>query len=78
VIVAELEEAAVGPDVGGVVGDVDRNVADQRDPAAGGGATQGLPLLLEDGLLDDAALDGPAVLGARGGERRRIVVAQRR
>ena len=60
----ELEELGVGPDVGRVVRDVDREVADQPDPLPGAVRAQALPLVEEEvleGLLD---LVAAAELGA--------------
>ena len=73
----ELEDLRVRPDVGAVVGDEDRDVAHDLDPAVAGLRAHRGPLLEEQPLLELDLADLARELASRPLERRRLAPDER-
>ena len=76
--VVEIELLPIQPDVGAVVGQKDRQVADEGDPARVGVAAQRLPVAGEPPLDEAGELDVAGVVAAEVRQRLPVAIAQGR
>src|SRR6266849_4172242 len=74
-MLVELEQVLVGPHVGAIVRDKDRNVANDGDPALVRLSAQSTPLVEEHELTEDVVVDllGELLLSSR--QRLRLAIA---